>query len=81
MQDNQEERTRTDEAQSTEEHKKFPVGAKYSTPLSPIHPPIQWVRVIPGVKRPRRGVKYPPPSKVEVKERVKLYFYFHFVSL
>jgi len=27
----------------------------------------------PGVKRPRRGVDHPPPSRAEVKERVKLY--------
>ena len=27
----------------------------------------------PEVKRPRRGVKHPPPSSAEVKERVKLY--------
>ena len=25
-----------------------------------------------GVKRPRRGVDYPPPSNAEVKERVEL---------
>jgi hypothetical protein len=30
---------------------------------------------IPGVKRPGRGVDYPPPSSAEVKERVELYFY------
>ena len=29
----------------------------------------------PGVKRPRRGVDLPPPSSVEVKERVELYIY------
>jgi len=29
----------------------------------------------PGVKRPRRGVDHPPPSRVEVKERVELYLY------
>jgi len=29
----------------------------------------------PGVKRPRRGVDHPPPSRTEVKERVELYFY------
>jgi len=26
----------------------------------------------PGVKRPRRGVDDPPPSSVEVKERIEL---------
>ena len=30
----------------------------------------------PGVKRPGRGVEQPPPSSAEVKETVKLYFYF-----
>jgi hypothetical protein len=29
----------------------------------------------PGVKQPRRGVDHPPPSSVEVKERVELYLY------
>ena len=29
----------------------------------------------PGVKRPVRGVDYPPPSSAEVKERVELYLY------
>ena len=29
-----------------------------------------------GVKRPGRGVDYPPPSSAEVKERVELYLYF-----
>jgi hypothetical protein len=28
-----------------------------------------------GVKRPGRGVDHPPPSSVEVKERVELYIY------
>jgi len=31
-----------------------------------------WYRIIPGVKRPGRGVNHPPPSGVEVKERVEL---------
>ena len=30
---------------------------------------------LPGVKRPGRGVDYPPPSKCRVQERVGLYFY------
>ena len=30
----------------------------------------------PGVKRPGRGVNYPPPSSAEVKERVELYLFF-----
>jgi hypothetical protein len=29
----------------------------------------------PGVKRQARGVNYPPPSSVEVKERVEIYLY------
>jgi hypothetical protein len=29
----------------------------------------------PGVKRPGRGVNYPPPSSTEVKEKVELYLY------
>jgi hypothetical protein len=29
----------------------------------------------PVVKRPRRGVKHPPPSSTEVQERVELYLY------
>jgi len=28
-----------------------------------------------GVKRPKRGVDHPPPSRAEVKERVELYVY------
>ena len=28
-----------------------------------------------GVKRPGRGIDYPPPSSAEVKERVELYLY------
>jgi hypothetical protein len=29
----------------------------------------------PGIKRPGRGFNHPPPSSVEVKERVELYLY------
>jgi hypothetical protein len=29
----------------------------------------------PGVKRPGRGVDYPPPSSAEIIERVELYLY------
>jgi hypothetical protein len=44
-----------------------------STPaLGPSHPHTQ---LIPGVKRPGRGVNHPPPSSAEVKERVELYLY------
>jgi len=31
-----------------------------------------WYRIIPGVKRPGRGINQPPPSGAEVKERVEL---------
>ena len=31
--------------------------------------------IIPGVKRPGRSVKHPPPSSAEVNERVELYLY------
>jgi len=32
-------------------------------------------QIFPGVKLPGRGVDHPPPSSVEVKERVELYLY------
>ena len=32
-------------------------------------------RSFPGVKRPGCSVDHPPPSRVEVKERVELYLY------
>jgi hypothetical protein len=38
-------------------------------------PPIQWYRVIPGVKQPGRGIDHPPPYSAEVKEKVELYLY------
>jgi len=31
--------------------------------------------ILPGVKRPRRGFNYPPPSRAEVKERLYLYLF------
>ena len=44
--------------------------------LGPTQPPIQWVPSFSrGVKRPGRGVEHPPPSSVEVKERVELFLY------
>ena len=43
--------------------------------VGPIQPPIQWLRVFPGVKRPGRGVDFPPTSSAKVKERVELYLY------
>jgi len=30
---------------------------------------------VPGVKGPGRGVDHPPPSSVEVRERIELYVY------
>jgi hypothetical protein len=33
------------------------------------------VGLFPGVKRPGHVVDYPPPSSVEVKERVELYLH------
>jgi hypothetical protein len=42
--------------------------------LGPTQPPIQWVPgLFTGVKRPGRGVDYPPSSSARVKERVELY--------
>ena len=45
--------------------------------LGPTQPPVQWVPGLSrgGVKRPGRGVDYPPLSRVDVKERVELYLY------
>ena len=37
---------------------------------------MQWVAsLLPGVKRPGRGVKHTPTSSTDVKERVELYLY------
>ena len=47
----------------------------YRPALGPTQPPIQWYRVIPGVKRPKCGVNHPPLSTLKVKERVQLYIY------
>jgi hypothetical protein len=43
--------------------------------LGPTQPPVQWEPVFPGETRSGRGVDHPPPSTVEVKERVNLYLY------
>jgi hypothetical protein len=37
--------------------------------------PVQWVPGLLELKLPRRGVDHQSPSSVEVKERVKPYFY------
>jgi hypothetical protein len=44
--------------------------------LGPTQPPIKWVpNLSPVVKRPERGVKHPPSSSAEVKDRAELYLY------
>ena len=47
--------------------------------LGPSQPPAQGVQRH-CLKRQRRGVKHPPPSCAEVKERVELYLYSPFMS-
>ena len=34
----------------------------------------------PALKQPGCGIDHPPPSSAEIKERVELYLYSHFVS-
>jgi len=56
------------------------VGARFSAPVqtSPVaHPAFYTVGTgsFPGVKRLGLGVDHPPPSSIEVKERVELYLY------
>ena len=46
----------------------FPHSSRQT--LGPNQPPVQGV---PGIKRPERGVDHPPPSSVEVNERVESY--------
>ena len=53
-------------------------GAKFSAPVQTgpgAHPASYTMGTgsFPGVKRPGRGVDYPPQSSAEVKERVQLY--------
>jgi len=55
-------------------------GARFSAPVqtgSGAHPASHTMGTgsFPGVRRTRRGVDYPPPSRAEVKERVELYLY------
>jgi hypothetical protein len=51
-------------------------GEIFSTrPGRPQDPPTllyNGYRVIPGVKRPRRGINHPPPYSVEVEEKIEL---------
>ena len=56
------------------------MGAEFCTPVQTVpgaHPAsyIMGTGSFQGVKRPRRGVDYPPPFSATVKERVKLYLY------
>ena len=50
-------------------------GARFSAPGA--HPAFysMCTGTFPGVKRPGRGVDYPPPSSAQVKGRVQLYLY------
>ena len=52
-------------------------GARFSAPVQTGHgAPIQWAPgLLPGVKRPGRGVDHQPTSSAEFKERVELYLY------
>jgi hypothetical protein len=59
---------------------RIPVGARYSAPVQTgfgAHPASYTMvtRSFPGVKRPGRGVDSPPPSSVNIKERVELFLY------
>jgi hypothetical protein len=56
------------------------VGARFSSPVQTgpgAHPDSYTTGTgsFARVKRPGPGVDHPPPSSVEVKERVKLYLY------
>jgi hypothetical protein len=45
--------------------------------LGPTQPAVQWVPgLFPSPRQPGDGVDHPPPSGMEVKERVELYLYF-----
>ena len=56
------------------------MGARFPTPIqtSPgAHPASYTIgtRSLPGIEWPGHGFDQPPPSSVEVKERVQLYIY------
>jgi hypothetical protein len=56
------------------------VAVRFSAPVQTepgAHPALYKMGTgsFPGVKRPGRGVDHPPPSSVDVKERVELYIY------
>jgi hypothetical protein len=60
--------------------KNIPVVARYSAPVQTgpgAHTASYTMGTgsFAGVKRPGRGVDYPPTSSAEVKERVELYLY------
>ena len=50
---------------------------RYSAPVQtgPGAHPASYTVVLPGVKRPGRGVNHSPPSSADVKERVELYLH------
>jgi hypothetical protein len=59
---------------------RFPVGARFSTPVQTglgAHPASYTVDTgsFPGVKWPVRGVDHPPPSSAKFNGRVELYLY------
>ena len=56
------------------------MGARFSASVQagPGAHPVSYTKgtgFFPGVNRPGRGVDHPPPSSVEVKERIELYLY------
>jgi len=60
---------------------RIPAEARFSAPVytgPEDHPGSYTIGTgsFPGVKRPGRGVDHPPPSSVEVKEKVQQYLYF-----
>jgi len=61
---------------------RVPMGARFSAPVqtsSKAHPASYTMGTgsFPVVKRPGRGVDHPPPSNVELNERVELYICFY----
>jgi len=59
---------------------RIPVAARFSAPVqicSEAYPASYTMGTgsFPGIKRPERGVHYPPISSAEVKERVELHIY------
>jgi len=57
---------------------RIPEGAKLSAPVQTGSGAASYTmgtRSFQGVKQPGRNIDHPPPSYVEVKERVELYLY------